>query len=234
MSEQNNQPDLLDRQLIPARSKATLSREIGEAVVTETIFGKAKVRIIRKGDKMQRVLRTATYIAAGVAAVIAWQVWESSNQAAAPETEPVVGAVNPESVPASQPEAAPVLAEPAVQAVLPPQTIAVVPVAVSHSAPGAATAASSVAPAKPLVVPRPVLARPQSAPPATGTLETPLPARALPRPMPPRPAASVPAAATAIRPQVDSSPAAILPLSSPLARETTPAPAKPAAEPINP
>jgi hypothetical protein len=48
--------------------------DIGEAQVTHTIFGRAKVRIIRRQDKVRRTLwLTAT--AAMALTVLAWQIW---------------------------------------------------------------------------------------------------------------------------------------------------------------
>jgi hypothetical protein len=54
--------------------KVSLSREIGVAEITHTIFGRAKVRIIRKHDKIRRSLMlTALVVTALLAA--AWQGW---------------------------------------------------------------------------------------------------------------------------------------------------------------
>src|SRR5512145_911709 len=108
MSESNNQPDLIDRELIPSHSRVSYSREIGDAVVIENIFGKAKVRIVRKGDKLHRFLWSAALIGAAIAAVVAWQVWLASQQV---ESEPEVAPVNTsvthrtESMPAQPPAA---------------------------------------------------------------------------------------------------------------------------------
>jgi len=56
MSHEINQLDIPDRQLqaSTAQSKASTWTDIGEAQITYTIFGKAKVRIIRKHDNARR------------------------------------------------------------------------------------------------------------------------------------------------------------------------------------
>jgi hypothetical protein len=54
--------------------------EIGEAEITYTMFGNAKVRIIRKQDKVRRTL-WLTAIGGMVLAAMAWQVWFSAQQA---------------------------------------------------------------------------------------------------------------------------------------------------------
>lgn len=86
--------------------KVSLSREIGVAEITHTIFGKAKVRIIRKHDKIRRKLMLTALLVAALA-IAAWQSWLVSQQ-----TEPLPGA-DPalalsagaqEAAPASQPE----------------------------------------------------------------------------------------------------------------------------------
>lgn len=209
MSEQSSQPDLQDRQLIPARSRVSLSREIGEAVVTHNIFGKARVRIIRKNDKLHRTMWLLALIGAGIAAAVAWQGWVASQPDEIVTDVPTVApAADAAVVPASLPEAAATLAAPApvnVQAVVQPPTapVSAVPVA--------------VVPPRPLPAPRPAI-KPQSAPQeATGLLAptqfaTSLPARPAPRAV--VAPAPVPRAQT-----VASSPAIAVPLSSPLAKE---------------
>lgn len=227
MSEQSSQPDLQDRQLIPARSRVSLSQEIGEAVITHNIFGKARVRIIRKNDKLHRAMWWLALAGAGIIAAAAWQNWVASQKN---ETGTDVLAVTPgadvaKSAPASHAEASPTLvAQPLVntQPVTPPQTapVSAVPVV--------------VVPAKPALAPRPLMVRPQSAPQATNLLAPPQFATSLP----PKPVTTKPAVAPAltpvIKPQVAASSAAIaMPLSSPLAKEVAPATGAPAVEPTN-
>ena len=51
-----SQYDIPDRQLLAAKAQSSVGRrkDIGEAVITHTIFGKARVRIIREQDKIRR------------------------------------------------------------------------------------------------------------------------------------------------------------------------------------
>ncbi|MBI4808890.1 MAG: hypothetical protein HY799_08095 [Nitrosomonadales bacterium] len=218
MSDQYNQPDIQDRQLLPARPKVSISKEIGEAVITETIFGKAKVRIIRKNDKFHRAMWLLALVGVGIVAAATWQGWVASQRSeAVPEVVPAVtpGADVAEAAPASQAEAWPTLES--AQPVLPSQTAIVNPMAVQQS-----SAPVAVTPVKPTLAPRPVTVKPQSATQPTGILAAPQFATALPpKPVfakPPKPAA---AATTA------SSPAIAMPLSSPLAQEAAPATVEP-------
>lgn len=227
MSEQSSQPDLQDRQLIPARSRVSLSREMGDAVITHNIFGKAKVRIIRKNDKLHRAMWLMALVGVGIVAAAAWQGWVASQPGEAVPDVPTVApsADVAEAAPASLSEAAPTLAAPApmnVQPVVPPQTapVSAVPLA--------------IAPPKPVLAPRPMIVKPQSAPQAsTGLLAptqfaTSLPPKPAPRPKPV-------AVAPAFKLQTAaSSPAIIMPLSSPLANDTAPAAGDQAVEPTNP
>jgi hypothetical protein len=74
MVQETGQHDISDRQLMNANSqiKASEWTEIGQAEVVHTIFGKAKVRIIRKHDKMRRALY---WLALGVMLAITWEGW---------------------------------------------------------------------------------------------------------------------------------------------------------------
>jgi hypothetical protein len=81
--------------------KVSLSREIGVAEITHTIFGKAKVRIIRKHDKIRRKLMLAALLVAALA-IAAWQSWLVSQQ-----TEPLPGADPALALSAGAQEAAP-------------------------------------------------------------------------------------------------------------------------------
>ena len=71
-----------ERQLlvINAQSRADMTKDIGEAKVIHTIFGKAKVRVIRVQDKKRRAWSWAVLVLAVVSAV-AWQGWIASQQA---------------------------------------------------------------------------------------------------------------------------------------------------------
>ena len=74
MVQETGQHDISDRQLMNGNSqiKASEWTEIGQAEVVHTMFGRAKVRIIRKHDKMRRALY---WLALGVMLAIAWEGW---------------------------------------------------------------------------------------------------------------------------------------------------------------
>lgn len=109
MGHEISQLDIQDRQLLAtnAQSRAATWTEIGEAEITHTIFGRAKVRIIRKHDKARRAWLLAATLAVAAIAVATWQAWIASRQ-----TEPLQSAVPSipesakmqESAPALQPE----------------------------------------------------------------------------------------------------------------------------------
>lgn len=71
MSHENSPLDISDRQLLPPASPSVWT-EIGEAEITHNIFGRAKVRIIRKHDNARRALWLVAIVAV---AAIAWQGW---------------------------------------------------------------------------------------------------------------------------------------------------------------
>jgi hypothetical protein len=107
MSHENSQFEIPAIQLRESRTqpKVSLSREIGEAQITHTLFGRAKVRIIRKGDQARRNMMLAAIVV--VLAVAAWQGWltlqqteQTQNVAPAPGASTGAQA----SLPASQPE----------------------------------------------------------------------------------------------------------------------------------
>ncbi len=77
MSHENGQFDISDIQLREpkAQPRVSLSREIGEAQIIHTLFGKAKVRIIRKHDKTRRAWWLTGMIGLTVASAAVWQVW---------------------------------------------------------------------------------------------------------------------------------------------------------------
>src|SRR5476651_66263 len=74
MGQDTGQFDISDRQLMAGNSRIKASEwtEIGQAEVVYTIFGKAKVRIVRKNDRMRNALYLL--VIAAVAA-IAWEGW---------------------------------------------------------------------------------------------------------------------------------------------------------------
>lgn len=106
MIQEISQLDIPDRQLM-APAQPSVWTEIGEAEITHTIFGKAKVRIIRKQDQARRRARLLTVLAVAAMAIAGALVWNASQQSeplqsAAPL--PPASAKVQESAPAIQTE----------------------------------------------------------------------------------------------------------------------------------
>jgi hypothetical protein len=80
MIHEISQLDIPDRQLLASNAPQSIWTEIGEAQVTHTIFGRAKVRIIRKNDNYHRVLWLSGMVIVAIAAAV-WQGWFTSQQA---------------------------------------------------------------------------------------------------------------------------------------------------------
>ncbi len=101
MNHEISQLDIPDRQLLASNARPSIWTEIGEAQITHTIFGRAKVRIIRKNDNRHRAL-WFTGIAAIVLAAAAWQGLFTSQQAeqSPGADQPPVGIKEPVSTPA--------------------------------------------------------------------------------------------------------------------------------------
>jgi hypothetical protein len=78
MSHEISQLDIADRQLLP-KQKVNIWTEIGEAEITYTIFGKAKVRIIHEHDKLRRNILLSTLGIALLSAIF-WQGWVAFQQ----------------------------------------------------------------------------------------------------------------------------------------------------------
>ena len=125
MKQENIQPDIPDRPLLVSSAHPNVWTEIGEAQVTHTIFGRAKVRVIRKNDNIHRALWLMLVV---VLAAAVWQGWVAfqpgeplqradSLSPASEKEQASTSAPQPEIVPAStsRPEAK---SEP----VSPPQT----------------------------------------------------------------------------------------------------------------
>lgn len=250
MSHEIDQLDIPDRQLrvTSPQPRVSLSREIGEAVITHTIFGKAKVRIIRKHDKLRRALWLTALL---VLAAIAWQAWFAL-QRSQPSAEPFPAASTEiqTSVPAFPaenilPPSAPLAMSSKTAAS--PQTEIIKPALIPQSAPHAAQVLVGQTPAKPVasqaqpIAPQPLAAiKPQAALLAAGNstakspAEKPLPAKPI---LPNQPAAVAKPPVTQPVVQPASSPAAAVPRAAPLAKEVTPAKApaadKQPAEPVN-
>lgn len=253
MSHEIDQLDIPDRQLrvTSPQPRVSLSREIGEAVITHTIFGKARVRIIRKHDKLRRVLWWTVMLAL---AAVAWQVWLAL-QAPLPSAEPLSAASTETQTSAPTfpvenilPPSAPLAMSSKTAA--PPQTEIIKPALINkQSAPHAAQVLGGIGqtPAKPAVTqaqpiaPQPLGAiKPQAAllaasnSAAKSPAEKPLPAKPI-LPNQPAAVAKPPVTQSVVQPAA-SSPAAV-PRAAPLAKEVTPAKApaadKQPAEPVN-
>ena len=74
MGNEISQFDIPDRQLPAGSAQAGSWSDIGEAKITRTIFGRTKVRVIRKQDKILRAWLLGA-LAMTVIAVAAWQGW---------------------------------------------------------------------------------------------------------------------------------------------------------------
>lgn len=83
MGQEINQYDIPDRQLLATNAQASVWTDIGEARVIHTIFGRAKIRVIREQDKNLRAGLLTVLVVTAIAAA-AWQGWITSQQ-----TEPV-------------------------------------------------------------------------------------------------------------------------------------------------
>lgn len=216
MTYEISQLDVPDRQLLPTspRSKASLSTEIGEAIVTHTIFGRAKVRIIRKHDKMRRTLWLMALLGATVAAAAAWQGWMAGQQAEPVQTAeppPALSTNVQESVPVPQPEYAQPVPPVESKPVTAPQAgTSDAPIS-QKSVPLGANDIPARNPADAQQPPKPVQAKPV-------TVAKPRVTQPMTQPAP-------------------NSPAAVAPLAAPSAQEDVPVPApagnKQAADPVN-
>ncbi|HEY8887761.1 MAG TPA: hypothetical protein VIM35_04675, partial [Gallionella sp.] len=76
MGHEISQFDIPDRQLLATRSQPRVSMmsDLGEAKITRTIFGGAKVRVIREQDRKRRAWLLRVLAAMAIAAA-AWQGW---------------------------------------------------------------------------------------------------------------------------------------------------------------
>src|SRR5665647_2446870 len=76
MGHEVSQFDILDCQLLATNSqpRVSLMSDIGEAKITHTIFGRAKVRVIREQDRKRRAWMLTVLVVTAIAAA-AWQGW---------------------------------------------------------------------------------------------------------------------------------------------------------------
>lgn len=105
MGYEISQFDIPDRQLLASSGQPGLSRgtDIGEVKITRTIFGRAKVRVIREHDKERRAWLLMS-LAVTMVAVVAWQWWVQSQQSEPIAALPPIGSRVHVSAPAFQPE----------------------------------------------------------------------------------------------------------------------------------
>lgn len=103
MGHEISQFDIPDRQLLATNTQPRMGmmEDIGVAKITQTIFGRAKVRIIRKRDKERRTWLLSA-LAVTVVAAAAWQGWVASQQSE--PRAPRLSATVRVTVPAFQPE----------------------------------------------------------------------------------------------------------------------------------
>jgi hypothetical protein len=104
-----SQYDIPDRQLLATKAQSNMGRrkDLGEAKITHTIFGKARVRIIREQDKIRRA-RLLMALAVVALAAASWQGWIVMNRTAPPPLSTRIQV----SAPAFQPEYLPAAVAP--------------------------------------------------------------------------------------------------------------------------
>ena len=226
MMHEISQLDIPDHQLqaVNAPPRVSISREIGEARIIHTMFGKAKVRIIRQTDGRRRVLLLLALAAIAALAAAAWWAWLATQP-----TEPVPGAgsqpLASEKVPGAQSPLPAIIAPPAAapaaedKPVTPPASEIAKPAIIQKSAlqPAQNVQAATPMPAQP-VAPKPSPASRQQTPPPAPPSSTQTAKPVPPTPMPPRqpaPAVVAPRTTLPARPAA-SSPATAVPLASPV------------------
>lgn len=234
MAYEISQFDLADRQLLTgsARPAARTCTEIGNAQVTQSIFGKARIRIICAHDRIRRVRMLSALLAITIALAI-WQLTEYGEKLfGSPATESVNATVQV-GAPAFMPEYIPPSAASQRQNNLRSPTPAeIYQLTTSRPAPppiqNPANAATNPATAQPAgaAPPRTVpLASPLASP--LGSAAPKAPAATAPVPKPAVVQTTAPAATTAIQ---ASKPAAVTPSLSQeaAATKTLAAPTQPA------
>lgn len=159
-----SQYDIPDRQLLTTKPASSVSRwkDLGEAKVIHTMFGKARVRIIREQDQKRRT-RLLTALGMVAVAAAAWQGWVAMNRT----TVLPLSARIQVSAPAFQPEYLPNAASPAPvesKPRAPAKTEIIKPVASQKDAPRQALGLKASEQIVKLATPQPSMAsKPQSA-----------------------------------------------------------------------
>jgi hypothetical protein len=185
MSTENSQFDISGIQLRESKTqpRVSLSREIGEAQIVHTIFGRAKVRIIRKHDQARRTLVQGVAVVAGVVLIaVVVQGWFASQQTETVQNEELSPSANEEaqaSSPASPtenivpsvilPKSEPIARTPAIskpsiiQESMPQQSGGLMDAGQKTVKPGAVQPKPVTIKPKP-VMPEPAASKPQTAP----------------------------------------------------------------------
>ncbi len=265
MSHEISQLDIAGIQLRDSKTqpKVSLSREIGEAQIVHNIFGKARVRIIRKHDAFWRSMWLAFAFVAAATSIYLLQNWYTAGQAEFMRIAvPVPGHTEEhESVPANisenivAPSAAKIepakpspaeIAKPVVaQKIAPPPQAVMNPPAKEASKPAVVAVKPVMAP------PRPVAPVPATVPPVTdGKLQIPavvaggtaakpqvIPPSASRQISPKQPAASAVAAAVPAKVAVPASSPVAAPAQAQTLKEdspTVPVVGKPLSSPVEP
>jgi hypothetical protein len=227
--------DIPDRQLLATGAKpaVSISTDIGKAKITHTIFGRARVRIIRERDNKRRAwLLGALAVIAIVTA--AWQGWIMFQQAGShPASLPLSARIRI-SAPTTQPENLPPAATPPSVTNKPPTPLQaeinkLMASQKSAPQPPPGSNAPGQTAAKPVTAQPLAASKPQTAPLATSNnplrdqTDKPLPPRLSAPVQPVVPAVAPPRATSPVSQPAASSPAAVAPFADPLAREDTPA-----------
>lgn len=231
--------DIQDRQLLATGAKpgVSISTDIGKAEITHTIFGRARVRIIRERDNKRRAWLLGALAVVAIAAA-AWQGWTVLQQSGShPASLPLSARIRV-SAPTTQPENIPPTVTPpsVTNRPLTPLQTEINKLMTSQksapqpppglNAPGQMAAkpvtAQSLAASKPLTA-----SKPQAAPLATSNnplrdqTDKPLQPRLSAPTQPVAPSVATPRVTSPVFQPAVSSSAAVVPLADPLAKENT-------------
>lgn len=88
MGHETSQFDIPDRQLLATNSQPRVSMmsDLGEAKITHTIFGRAKVRVIREQDRKRRAWMLTVLVVTAIAAAArqGWIIFQQTHYVAPP------------------------------------------------------------------------------------------------------------------------------------------------------
>lgn len=162
MTQEIGQFDDLKHQLLitDTQPRKNTWTDIGEAQVTHTIFGRARVRIVRKGDYIRRTLLLAA-LAVLVAMAAIWQGWIATRQTEPQQSaviEPALSGAAPLDAPATQSAPAPLRD---IAPVVQNKPAMPLPAEIKNTA----TVQKSASPQLPIKAPEPVAAKPAIAQP---------------------------------------------------------------------